>query len=520
MKNILSILAFSLSLLSCTEGILPNSPITGNETTGGLSHEMIVLGDKLEDPYSVENMTRAYESLYPTKAGRNPLPTTDLYVRFLPCDDAQMKELESLGLTLLDHPVDFEIVKEGDYYHDPEVEEGAITWQYAVVDKDFEFPEGIRCEILDNCHIPADGAGTKAGDVDWKAVEERSFQLTGNAAMLRSSVQIGSGVPKGRITILDERYGNVPVGVAGVRVSCNVFVKFDKCYTDEEGNYEMTRTFTSEPRYRLVFKNEKGFGIGLNLILVQASVSTMGKGSPNGVDLDVTKDSDRSLFTRCVVNNAGYDYYSYCHSSSVTAPPSNLRVWILKEMGLSAAVMLQQGAAIDGTLIGNFLGEYSFLVKMLLPDVLLGLRGCNDYSSVYAEAMRGFAHASHYVQAGNGYWNRLAVYVLKSFLTSGFVYYGAGTEPDHGYCEVGQMWAYYMQTKMFRLRYPDSGEFFGTSYWFKPQIFNYLDERGIGMQKILNALTPDITDVDILQEKLIYMYPESKSIITQAFVRY
>ena len=43
----------------------------------------------------------------------------------------------------------------------------------------------------------------------------------------------------------------------------------------------------------------------MNLILVQASVSTMGKGSVGGVSLEVTKDSDRSLFTRCVVNNAG-----------------------------------------------------------------------------------------------------------------------------------------------------------------------------------------------------------------------
>ena len=84
-----------------------------------------------------------------------------------------------MGLTLLDHPVDFEIVREGDYYHDPEVDKDAITWQYAVVDKDFEFPADIKYEILDKCYIPSEEAGTKSGDIDWEAVERESFLLTG-----------------------------------------------------------------------------------------------------------------------------------------------------------------------------------------------------------------------------------------------------------------------------------------------------------------------------------------------------
>ena len=33
-----------------------------------ISHGMIELGEKLEDPYSVENMTKALRSLYPTKS--------------------------------------------------------------------------------------------------------------------------------------------------------------------------------------------------------------------------------------------------------------------------------------------------------------------------------------------------------------------------------------------------------------------------------------------------------------------
>ena len=34
-----------------------------------LSHEQIVLGDQLEDPYSLDIMQQSLEVLYPTKAG-------------------------------------------------------------------------------------------------------------------------------------------------------------------------------------------------------------------------------------------------------------------------------------------------------------------------------------------------------------------------------------------------------------------------------------------------------------------
>ena len=111
--------------------------------------------------------------------------------------------------------------------------------------------------------------------------------------------------------------------MAGVHVSCNSFVKFDHAYTDRDGYYKMKKTFASDLRYRLVFKNEKGFSIGLNLVLVPASVSTLGKSSPEGVSMTVTGDSDSKLFRRCVVNNAAYDYMSRCRPEDlgIAMPP-------------------------------------------------------------------------------------------------------------------------------------------------------------------------------------------------------
>lgn len=523
MKRVLCLLLVAAAV-SCSENALELPHMNQVDVDGvELAHEMIVLGKQLDDPYTVDNMTKALKSLYPTKAGELKIATTDLYVRFLPKNQEQYETLAACCPDMLDHPVDYQILREGDYYMDPELPEGSLTWQYAVIEKDFVFPAGIKYEVLDECYIAEHDVVTRAGDdfIDWGEVERESFRLTGNENMLAPKTK-GSPFPSGRITVLDEKYDSEPVGVEGVTVSCNVFVKFAHAYTDEEGYYRMEKSFTNEPRYRLLFKNVKGFGIGMNLILVPASFSTLGKGAPEGVSCQIDKYSDRALFSRSVVNNAVYDYIGSCDDgkSSMNLPPDNLRIWLFQSLDASSAVMMQQGTIVDGSILQKYLGEYFPLVKMFLPDITLGLKGAEDYADIYGRAIHELAHTSHYMAVGNEYWNKLIKYILFSYVTSGWITYGVGTEEDHGYCEVAEMWAYYMQTKVYRDRYPAEARSFGNSFWFKPQIFTYLDERGVNRYKLFSALAPDVVDADMLQARLTSLYPECKTIIKQAFERY
>jgi len=521
MKNFFY-LALAMALCSCAgEGLAPEAPAA--DAGDGIGHDMIVLGERLEDPYTVENMEEALAAVYPTKADRVSLDPTDLYVRFLPADEEQYDLLVEMGLVLVDHPVDYRIVKEGDYYHDPSIDAGDVTWQYAVVPVGFVFPEGLRYELLDECFIADHSPSTKADGVDWAEVEREAFRLTGNGDLLDPVTKgDASASPSGRITIVDPAHSSEPEGVKGVMVACNCFVKFSHCYTDADGYYEMKGSFSSEPRYRLVFRNKKGFCIGFNLILLPASVSTMGTGPASGVDLAISGDSDRKLFTRAVVNNAGYDYYESCNVDGVTmkTPPSNLRIWLMHGLRSSSAVMLRQGAFVESGMLGDFLGEYASLVEMFLPDITLGLKDLTEYSDIYILATHEFAHASHFMQCGKEFWDNYINFVLRSFVTSGFVTYGVGTEKNHGYCEVGEMWAYYLETMVYRERYGDRSCIFGSSFWFTPQTLVYLDERGLNRFKIFAALTSDIVDKDIFQDKLLALYPELKSVINRAFGRY
>lgn len=434
MKRLLIALLL-LCLSACSSGIFDNNlPYDGDEDAPG--HALIVLGEQLKDPYTVENMALALKSLYPSKAGIVALEATDYYVRFLPENQADFDLLQSLGVQMIDHPLDYSIIREGDYYKDPSVGDDRITWQYAVVDTAFVFPEDIRYEIIDDCYI---------ADHDTKA---------------------GTMTPEGRITIVDDDYDSEPVGVAGVRVSCNSFVKIANAYTDEEGYYKMNRSYSSNVRYRLVFRNVKGFSIGFNLILVPASVSSLGKHEATGYSATIDSSSERKLFCRCVVNNAGYDYWNACSAkdAKIKTPPSDFRLWLFQKLNVSLPAMLQQGTLIDNSVLGEYLGIYSVLLKMFLSDSMLSLKGKNTYSEIYAEALHQFAHGSHFMNVGTKFWDNLVKFDVMSFLSSGRIFYGVGTESGHEYCELAEMWAYYMQTVLYRERYKDSDASFGTQF--------------------------------------------------------
>ena len=528
MKRTIFLLAAIALICSCSKSRLSADkvpePTPEEEFPAG--GEM-VLGHKLDNPFSVLNMANALHSyLTGTKsalAGTVTVHTTDYYVRFLPASKEDIETLENLGLELLDHPLDAEIVQDGDWYHDPSLPEDQITWQYTVVGRNFKFPEGIRYEILEDCFLPEnDDLGTRSALIDWSAVENEAYKQTGNSGMLdKGALTKGGGdKPSGRIMIMDDGLGQA-VPVPGVRVTCNTFMRIGKAYTNEQGYYSISKSFSSKPRYRIVFKNKKGFGIGLNTILFPASYSGLGRHSASGVSRTVSSKSNRNLYCRCVVNNAVYDYFNSCKEDgqSMAQPPANLRLWIFQTLAESSTLMIQQGVFVDNTFIGDFLGEYTGLFKKFMPDITIGVRNKTDYASIYDTVIHECAHASHFKKVGKAWWEKLIAYMVNSWIDSGELY-GLGTEKNSGYCDVAESWAYYVETKLHGNRYPDDRQIFGTSWWFSPQIFYYLDERGLTRFKICEALTKDVTDRAGLEEELIKRYPDFGTTIQVAFNRY
>ncbi len=172
-------------------------------------------------------------------------------------------------------------------------------------------------EILDECFVPDDNVATRTlGDLDLDALERKAFEITDNADFLEPETR-AKARPSGRITIVDDKLrSKKTVGVAGVKMVANVFVKIATTYTDENGNYEFSpQVFRQASLRGSASRPGVGFSIGLNLILIPASISAIGKGSSTGIDLTIDKNSDATLFRRCVVNNAAYDYFKKCQAT-------------------------------------------------------------------------------------------------------------------------------------------------------------------------------------------------------------
>ncbi len=524
MKNFLKWMLPVLALVACSrenggaEASLPEEPAPEYEELG---FRKVALGRRLESPYLVENVRRAYNQLYPTRS-ETALRATDLYVRFLPDSEEQLRLLEDTGVDMFDYPLDYEILSDGDWYHDPSVPEGRITWQYAVVPVGFPFPEGVKYEVLQKCCFPGSEALTRAvgEDADWDAVERLAYELTGNGDMLEAETRGAKTTPEGRITIVDNGYSpERTVGVSGVKVTVNTLLKYASAYTDADGHYKVSTKYSAKPHYHLKFKNSAGFKIGLNLILVQASSSSLGKGPAEGLDYTVDSNSDGTLWRRCVVNNAAYDYYAVCRAGGIVPPPSNIRFWTLNFFRPSCTLMTHHGALVDSDLASRYLGIARAVLAFFSPDIAIGSKGKKgDYACLYRDTMHEMAHATHFVQAGSSFWNKLVEYELFSFFATTSPY-GTGNAENAGYCEVAEMWAYYLENALYKDRYGKAADN-GTGYWFHPQILTEIENAGVSRAQICAALSGNVTDASAFCKSLQGVCSAKKTQIAAAFSRY
>ena len=139
-----------------------------NDTTNYVT----VLGGTYSNPYSIPNMTLAYNNLHNPNV--QSVSTTHYYVRFKPQTETQLKVLDSsLDLELYDYPLDRVVIQDGDYWPDAYINLGQneYPWLYTVVESNFQFPSGIPYENLAPLNIPNDNA----------ALEDEAFNLTGNS---------------------------------------------------------------------------------------------------------------------------------------------------------------------------------------------------------------------------------------------------------------------------------------------------------------------------------------------------
>lgn len=221
--------------------------------------KMIQLIKKLENPYTVEAMQNAQQTLIDSGKLINSVEirTTHHYVRFLPLNDEEMDILEDRfeeeKNELFDFPLDYELSDDGVYYHDPNIPDSLPTWQYTVVPVNWNYPS-LEYEVLAELFLFEE----EEENIEvLELIEDQSLWLTNNwdddderPEGLVTDKRRRKWRPDGYVKALDHQIGRI-VPVPGAKVVMRRWFKWAIDYTDNNGYYSSPKMFRKKVNYKI-----------------------------------------------------------------------------------------------------------------------------------------------------------------------------------------------------------------------------------------------------------------------------
>lgn len=363
----------------------------------------MVLGEKLDNPYSVANMQKAYKSVIKDKsklsmmATLGEIKTTHYYVRFLPKSEEELDILQTqTDWILYEYPLDYEILEYGISYHDPSLPDSSLTYQYAAIEADkFDFYRehlGIEYEILENLYIPEEAAvsGEKPGSgfrpstsTAIETLVSESLRLTGNAESTTSPTG-GEWYPSGRIMAYDDIVEDA-IPLEGVQVRMRYWFTTRWATTDKDGYFKCGKSFSHAVNYSIVWQGDR-WDIRDGK-LVQAYYH--GPKQRTEWNLTIGNGTSKSL-RYTAIHRAAYRYYN--GATYGLSRPANSRKekigYLHKDAGSTGGYYNGQ----DGAGIGS--------------DIIIYGIGDGEYrtpSHIYTNTAHELGHASHYTNSKSNY---------------------------------------------------------------------------------------------------------------------
>ena len=509
-KYIVCMMAIGLFLSSCEtmekdlKQIHPTKILSRMDTIPEIFPEYqesdpIILGQRRQNPYEIQNMINAYDSLHAYIqnfiVGDIEPYFNAIYYRVLPRDSTDLAILSAdSSVIYFDYPLDYDIVHWGSYYHDPSLGNSEYTWLYAVVPADHSLPDVLFLEILEKCYIPIEPIDTNHYDSipDWRngfaMLEYMAYRISGNIDMYDPNVveiydeilantanrnidnnsfqqlegnsrsafwDFITGVhPEGTFSVRNTYAGNE--GIKNAKVYIHNFVKSYCGPLDANGHYYSTTRFRTHCWYHIRFENHHTLSkiYGGWTFLLGPVHRNVGWHKRSGHSCLLTHSD--VAWRYATVNNAIETYYTYCNRYNILFP-FNMRVWVTGMFGNDWAgstplfhkrhVPLQSAAFFGSLLLSPTISALISLIYFLeIPDMALFLTQ-GDLSeqtlSVYGTIFHEFSHASHYEKVGSNYWSHYVLHIIENR--------GYGNHADglnHGYCGIGEMWGNFAESHL------------------------------------------------------------------------
>lgn len=405
------------------------------------------------------------------------ITTTDYYVKFWVENDEQKQLLLADSLNLSEIPLDVEIEQEGDYYVDGDTQIQEGQWLYASVVKDYEFPDGITFEKVEDLFLiepsnvegEEEENGSKTTAIAGRTgiskqflfdLEDEALRLTGNfEEALGPQEDKSKKTPEGYVKV-HNTVTNKLDPVVGVKVKTRRWFKWAKGWTNSAGQYKVNRGYRRDVHYTVVFKNTKGFKIWPSLVSISSARYRAGKRSRYGHNFDFYTNSVGWRWA--TVNNATVKYFNYCSQMGIDQPHNNLRIVALGGTGYSSAPMLRRVWGYAGftsrSKVSTFFAKANgitvaanllwIMYKYILPDILIRAGSSKGTDGVFSTTFHELAHASHFKKVGSGYWIKYINYIIT------YGAYGDGHGANSGNCGIGEMWGNYFSAVLSDREFP------------------------------------------------------------------
>lgn len=361
---------------------------------GFINDSIIVLGNAINDPYRFEVMLVAHNQLANEMKGAL-VPTispTHKYVKILPHSEEELDIIKSdTTLLLWDYPLNYEIVKEGTYYHDPNIADSLPTWQYCVVPINHQFSTEINCELIYNLYFPPE----HDNNVFYDRLEERANIITGSITNEDINRANYWWIPSATIKAYDDVIGDY-VPLQGVKVIARRFTKIKTGITNENGYCIVNGSFKYKVNYSI--KWESDFWDVRNGVFGQAYYN--GPSLKNQWTLNIDRGGESLIFA--TIHRAAYKFY-YGNCLGVRRPILNF--------GRTKIAYLNRNASW-GT--GCCWGTWD--LTGIIPNIFIAYPHLSVPTyDVFATTIHELGHQSHLITLGQSLYINLRKEIHESW---------------------------------------------------------------------------------------------------------
>jgi hypothetical protein len=418
----------------------------------------IVLGKHIGMSNSLKNIKKSMTKHgYITKSGE--LEANAVYVKITPSSPDEIAFIDTgSNFAIYDYPLDYEILEEGDYYIEPDIQDTLYNPRYAIVEDVDDIPVNVQYEVEEELRMPETEEEEAAylytqlltGEIELPEGIDTMGYIEENKAGWYPNLRIvlnQNGVLKNMSNIM------LRIGARTYTTDANGKVQCKKHY----GQIKVESRF-----YNSIAKVRKGFYefIGIDRYDVIKRVNPSG----SMITIQITKDGveNTDVWHKATIYESILKYNSYCSQNDIQQA-DDLNIWTSPSIISAGCPLFRRLGGVNFTMLHTFVQAFitgldfgtstldGLLINHLTPDILMTeLEYTMDYD-LYA--FHELSHFSHAVKRGWSFWHTVVNSEVWNMTHAPYLKdpYKNGNYPtvaEARYIALAESWAYFMATKI------------------------------------------------------------------------